>query len=54
MGRAELGEGMGAGYLHRIRIAPRGNQPFTLGLADAELLGEIGVVVISRGHDVPA
>lgn len=52
IGRPQLSEGVGARHLDRIRVAPLGQQPLTLGLADAELLGNVGAVGFA--HEMPA
>ena len=44
--RADLGEGVGAGHLDRIRVAALGEQPLALGLTNPELLGNVGFVGI--------
>ena len=63
VGRAQLGQRVGAGHLHRVRIAPLGEQALPLGLANAVLLRNVVGVGRVRGglggrirrtHDVPA
>ena len=47
--RAELGKGVGTGHFDRVRIAAVGEQPLALGLADPELLGQVGLGGWARG-----
>ena len=44
IGLPDLGQGVRAGDVDRIRLAAFGEQPLTLGLTDPELLGKIGSV----------
>ena len=48
IGGADLGEGVGARDLDRIRLAALCEQPLALGLTDPELLGDVGLRVDRR------
>jgi hypothetical protein len=54
IGLPNFGKGVSAGDLDRIGVAALGKQPLPLGLTDPELLGDVGLGLIRRGHDQPA